>query len=83
MVRVEATLRGPEMDAAMRVELDCDGVQATCLWNMDAADRTMTWSVTGTQGTATSVAFAVPHLDNRLEVEIGGVRRTEVLGATS
>jgi predicted dehydrogenase len=84
VVSAEATLRAPEMDAAMRVTLAYDGVPATCLWDMDAEDRTMTWTVTGTKGTATSMAFAVPHLDNRLELEIEGVRQTEVLGdATS
>jgi hypothetical protein len=47
VVSAEATLRAPEMDAAMRVELDYDGVRARCLWDMDAEDRTMTWTVTG------------------------------------
>jgi predicted dehydrogenase len=40
------------------------GVTGHCIWDMNAADRTMTWTVIGATGTATSPAFAVPHLDN-------------------
>jgi predicted dehydrogenase len=70
---VSATLHGPEVDASMRVELAySNGVTAGCLWDMDAADRTMTWTVSGTEGTATSAAFAVPHLDNRIVVTRDG-----------
>ena len=64
---VDVTLRVPEVDASMRVELDYGGgVTGSARWDMDAPERTMTWSVTGTAGTATSAAFAVPHLDNRI-----------------
>jgi predicted dehydrogenase len=51
-----------------------------CVWDMDAGERTMTWSVTGTEGVATSPAFAVPHMDNRLLVIRDGRTGEEVLG---
>jgi hypothetical protein len=47
---------------------------------MNAAERIMTWTVTGTEGTATSPAFAVPHTDNRLLVTRDGRTSEEVLG---
>ena len=47
---------------------------------MNAAERTMTWTVTGTRGTATSPAFAVPHTGNRLIVTRNGRTSEEVLG---
>jgi predicted dehydrogenase len=61
IVAVDATLRGPGVDASMRAELAYPGgVTGHCTWDMDAAERIMTWTVTGTEGTATSPAFAVP-----------------------
>ena len=81
IVTVEATLRAPEVDASMRVELAYPGgVTGHCTWDIDAAERTMTWTVTGTAGTATSPAFAVPHTDNRLLVTRDGRTSQEVLG---
>lgn len=81
IVSVDATLRAPEVDASMHVELAYPGgVTGHCMWDMDAAERTMTWSVTGTEGVATSPAFAVPHMDNRLRVTRHGVTSEEVLG---
>jgi predicted dehydrogenase len=78
---VEATLHSPEVDASMRVELAYPGgVTGHCLWDMDAEQRTMTWTVTGTRGTATSPAFAVPHMDNRVLVTTNGEATDEVLG---
>ncbi len=69
IVIARATLRARDVDASMRVELAYPGgVTGHCVWDMDARDRTMTWSVTGTEGVATSPAFAVPHMDNRLVV---------------
>ncbi len=66
---LDATLKAPEMDAAMTVELTYPrGVTGRCVWDMNADDRTMTWTVVGSDGTATSPAFAVPHTDNRLLV---------------
>ena len=81
IVNVDATLRAPEMDASMRVELAYPGgVTGHCVWDMDAGERVMTWSVTGTEGVATSPAFAVPHTDNRLMVTRNGRTSEEVLG---
>ena len=81
IVSVDATLRKPGVDASMRVELAYPGgVTGHCVWDMDAAGRTMTWSVAGTEGVATSPAFAVPHLDNRLTVTRHGRTSEEVLG---
>jgi predicted dehydrogenase len=81
VVTADATLRAPGTDASMRVELAYPGgVAGHCRWDMDARDRTMTWTVTGTEGTATSPAFAVPHLDNRLLVTRDGRTTQEVLG---
>jgi len=81
IVSADATMRAPEIDASMRVELAYPGgVTGQCVWDMDAAERTMTWSVTGTAGAATSPAFAVPHLDNRLRVTRHGRTTEEVLG---
>ena len=77
IVDLDATLHAPGVDASMRAELAYPGgVSGSCRWDMAAAARTMTWTVTGTDGTATSPAFAVPHLDNRLTVTRDG--RTEV-----
>jgi len=81
VVSADATLRAPGMDASMRVELAYPGgVTGRCGWDMAAAQRTMTWTVTGTAGAATSPAFAVPHLDNRLLVTTNGQTTEEVLG---
>jgi hypothetical protein len=69
------------MDASMRVDLAYPGgVTGRCLWDMDAAEPAMTWSVTGTGGVATSPAFATPHTDNRLLVTRNGRTSEEVLG---
>jgi len=78
---VDATLRAPEVDASMRVQLAYPGgVTGHCTWDMFAAERTMTWTVTGTRGTATSPAFAVPHTGNRLVLTRNGQAGEEVLG---
>ncbi len=81
IVNVDATLRAPEVDASMRVELAYPGgVAGRCRWDMDAGERIMTWTVTGTEGVATSPAFAVPHMDNRIVVTRDGRTSEEVLG---
>lgn len=81
IVSVDATLRAPEVDASMRVDVAYPGgVSGHCGWDMDADERSMTWSVTGTEGTAISPAFAVPHMDNRLVITRGGETGEEVLG---
>ena len=78
LVSAETTLRAPELDAAMRVEVTYGDIPGRLHWDMDAAGRTMT--VTGDRGTATSPAFAVPHLDNRLLINRTGERTAEALG---
>ena len=81
LVSADATLKAPEIDAAMRVELDYGtGVTGSCTWDMDAGNRTMTWTVVGSQGAATSPAYAVPHLDNRLVITRDGRTTEETLG---
>ena len=80
LVSAQATLRAPQVDAAMRVELAYGGIPGHLHWDMDAADRTMTWTVAGTRGSATSPAFAVPHLDNQLLLTRGAVSTNEALG---
>jgi predicted dehydrogenase len=81
IVSVDATLRAPEVDASMHVELAyAGGVTGRCRWDMDATERIMTWTVTGTEAVATSPAFAVPHLDNRLTVTRNGRTSEETLG---
>jgi predicted dehydrogenase len=71
----------PEVDASMRVGLAYPGgATGHCTWDMDATERTMTWTVTGTDGEATSPAFAVPHMDNRIVVTRNGRTSEELLG---
>ncbi|MEU4422198.1 Gfo/Idh/MocA family oxidoreductase [Actinoplanes sp. NPDC024001] len=78
---VEATLWAPEVDASMRADLDYgNGVTGHCRWDMDAAERVMTWTVTGTEGEATVRSFAIPHFDNRITVTRGGRTEDEALG---
>ena len=78
---VDASLRSPGIDESMRVELSYPGgVTGHCVWDMNAPDRCMSWTVTGTEATAVSPAFAVPHMDNRLLVTRNGRTATEVLG---
>jgi predicted dehydrogenase len=78
---VEASLRSPGVDSSVRAELAySNGVSGHCAWDMDSPDRAMTWTVTGTEGTASSPAFAVPHLNNRLLVTRNGQSSEEVLG---
>ena len=81
LVSADATLKAPEIDAAMRVQLDYGaGVTGSCTWDMDAYNRIMTWTVVGSQGAATSPAYAVPHLDNRLVITRDGRATEETLG---
>jgi hypothetical protein len=56
------------------------GVDGTATWDMDAPERSMVWTVTGSTGSATSPSFGVPHLDNRLLVTRDGQSDTEVHG---
>lgn len=78
---VDVTRRDGGVDAAMRVGLRYPGgATGTAVWDMAAPGRTMTWTVTGSAGRATSPAFGVPHLDNRLLVTRDGVTQEEKLG---
>jgi predicted dehydrogenase len=64
VVSAEATLKNPDVDAAMWVELAYPGgIRGRLHWNMNADSRQMVWTVTGTAGTAVVPAFAVPHLE--------------------
>jgi predicted dehydrogenase len=75
------TLKTPEIDAAMHVELDYGAeVTGSCTWDMNADNRTMTWTVVGSKGAATSPAYAMPHLDNRLVITRDGRTTEETLG---
>ena len=81
IVTAEADLKSPGLDAAVRLDLTYrGGVTGSAVWDMNATDRTMTWTVIGSDGTAVSPAFAVPHLDNRLLVTRGGTTTAEPHG---
>jgi len=81
VVSAEATLKKPDIDSAMRVELVYpNGVQGRLHWDMNAADRQMVWAVVGTAGTAVVTAFAVPHLDNRIIITQDGSTEEQTLG---
>ena len=61
VVRAEATLKKPDVDAAMLVELAYPGgIPGRPHWDMNAAARQMVWTVTGTAATAVVPAFAAP-----------------------
>lgn len=81
VVSADARVRDDGVDAAMSVSLDYGGgLTADCVWDMTADARTMTWTVVGSRGSATSPSFAVPHLDNRLQTSTGGRTAQENLG---
>jgi predicted dehydrogenase len=81
VVRAEVTLKKPDVDAAMRVELAYPGgIPGRLHWDMNAETRQMVWTVTGTAATAVVPAFAVPHLDNRIVVTRDGSREERTLG---
>ena len=68
-----ATMRSPGVDSAVQAELTIgDTITCTAAWDMDAHERIMTWTVIGSEGRATSPAFAVPHQDNRLIISCQG-----------
>ena len=61
VVSAEATLKKPDIDSAVRVELAYPGgVGGQLHWDMNANVRQMVWTVTGTLATAVVPAFAVP-----------------------
>jgi predicted dehydrogenase len=81
VITAEAILKELDVDAAMRVELAYpSGIQAQLHWDMNAQDRAMTWTVTGTSGSAVVPVFAVPHLDNRVVITRGGSTEVKTLG---
>ena len=80
VVSAEATLKKPDIDSAMRVELAYpNGVQGQLHWDMNAEDRQMVWTVTGTAGRAVVPAFAVPHMDNRIVITRDGSTEEKTL----
>ncbi len=81
VVRAEATLKKPGVDAAMWVELAYPGgIPGRLHWDMNAEARQMVWTVTGTAATAVVPAFAVPHLDNRIVITRNGSTEEQTLG---
>jgi predicted dehydrogenase len=81
VVKAEATLKKPEVDAAMRVELAYHGgIPGRLHWDMNAEDRQMVWTVTGSAATAVVPAFAVPHLDNLILITRNGSTEEQTLG---
>jgi predicted dehydrogenase len=81
VVSAEATLKKPNVDASMRVELDYSrGIRGRVQWDMDAKSRQMVWTVGGTEGTAVVPAFAVPHMDNRIVITRCGSTEEQTLG---
>jgi hypothetical protein len=81
VVNAAATLKKPNGDAAMLVELaHPGGIRGRLHWNMDAESRQMVWAVTGTAGTAVVPAFAVPHRDNRIVITRDGRAERQTLG---
>jgi predicted dehydrogenase len=81
VVRAEATLKKPGVDAAMWVELAYPGgVPCRLHWDMNAETRQMVWTVAGTTATAVVPAFAVPHLDKRIVITRDGSTEEQTLG---
>jgi len=81
VVRAEATLRKPGVDAAMWVELAYPGgIPGRLHWDMNAETRQMVWTVAGTAATAVVPAFAVPHLDKRIVITRDGSTEEQTLG---
>jgi predicted dehydrogenase len=82
VVRAETTLKKPDVDAAMWVELAYPGgIRGRLHWDMNAQGRQMVWTVIGTAATAVVPAFAVPHLDNRIVITRDGSTEEQTLGA--
>jgi predicted dehydrogenase len=74
----------PQVDEWLHADLAfASGVTGAARCNM-AADRwEMTCRIIGSRGTATAMNFVQPHLDDRVVVDIGPVRRVEHLGTRS
>ena len=81
VLSAEATLKEPDIDSAMRVELAFpNGVQGHLHWDMNATGRQMVWTVVGTAATAVVPAFAVPHMDSRILITSEGCTEEHFLG---
>jgi predicted dehydrogenase len=81
VVSAEATLKEPEVDSAMSVEVTYPGgIHGRLRWDMDAAGREMVWTVVGSAGTAVVPAFAVPQMDNRILITRNGSTELQTLG---
>ncbi len=81
ILSVEVDLKAPELDAAMGLALAYPGdVTGSAVWDMNSTGRTMTWTVIGSSGTATSPAFGVPHQDNRLLLTRDGQTTAQAYG---
>jgi predicted dehydrogenase len=81
LISAEAILKKPDVDAAMQVELAYpSGIRAQLHWDMNAHNRAMIWTVTGTEGSAVVPAFAVPHTDNRILITRDGSTEAQTLG---
>ncbi len=73
--------RSGGVDAKVRATLSYpNGLTGRAVWDMDADERVMTWRVTGSAGSITALAFAVPGMDNRVVIENADGRREERLG---
>jgi predicted dehydrogenase len=81
VVSAEATLKEPEVDSAMSVEVAyAGGIRGRLRWDMNAAGREMVWTVVGTAGTAAVPAFAVPQMDNRILITRNGSTEAHFAG---
>jgi hypothetical protein len=67
------------VDSAVSADLTYSGgATGRLVWDMDAADRRMLWTVRGSRATAALPAFAVPHTDPRLVItDASGTTREE------
>jgi predicted dehydrogenase len=81
VVNAAATLKKPNVDAGMLVELTYPGgIRGQLHWDMNAEARRMVWTVAGTAARAVVPAFAVPHLDNRIVITRDGSTEEQTLG---
>ncbi len=84
VVNVDVVTKSPGVDAAMRVDITYGGaISGSCRWDMAAPHPSISWTVTGTEGSVTSPYFAVPHVDNRLLTVVAGTQREEVVGSAT
>jgi predicted dehydrogenase len=79
---IKVRRRAPDVDSAVSAELTyAGGATGRVVWDMDAPDRRMLWTVRGSKATAVVPAFAVPHTDPRLMItDASGTTREEHLG---